>query len=141
MSKDFLSGKIAPDALRPEDDEEDLAADWEDPVEMLSSAPARLVAKRRRDVERSQRARGAKTHGAPPKLGTACRHHPDLSPFIRHRIGEEMTTAPGKTEAAKGGVQIFDSFIATLPGSTYVEPPAWHHGGGPRLNRSENHER
>lgn len=42
LSKDFLSGKIAPDALRPEDDEEDLAAYWEDPVEKLSSAPARL---------------------------------------------------------------------------------------------------
>lgn len=52
-----------------------------------------------------------------------------------------MITAPGKTEAAKGGVQIFGSFIATLPGSTYVEPPAWPHDGRPRLNRSENYER
>lgn len=51
-----------------------------------------------------------------------------------------MTAAPGKTEAAKGGVQIFDSFIATLPGSAYVEPPAWHHRGRPRLNRSANYE-
>ncbi|NKX56205.1 hypothetical protein [Arthrobacter mobilis] len=51
-----------------------------------------------------------------------------------------MTTAPEKTEAAKGGVQFLDSFIATLPGSAYVEPPAWHHGERPRLNRSENHE-
>jgi Rieske 2Fe-2S family protein len=32
-----------------------------------------------------------------------------------------MTTAPEKTEAAKGGVKISDSLIATLPGSTYVD--------------------
>lgn len=51
-----------------------------------------------------------------------------------------MTTAPGKTEAAKGGGQILDSFIATLPGSAHVEPPGWHHSGRPRLNRSKSHE-
>ncbi|NKX56204.1 oxidoreductase C-terminal domain-containing protein [Arthrobacter mobilis] len=37
----------------------------DDPVGLLSSAQARLFAKRRRDVERSQRARGAETHCAP----------------------------------------------------------------------------
>ncbi|MFD1210524.1 oxidoreductase C-terminal domain-containing protein [Arthrobacter sp. GCM10027362] len=37
----------------------------DDPVGMLSSAQTRLFAKRRGDVERSQRARRAETHGAP----------------------------------------------------------------------------
>ena len=32
-----------------------------------------------------------------------------------------MTTAPEKIEAAKGGVKVSESLIATLPGSTYVD--------------------
>jgi hypothetical protein len=66
LSKDFLRGKIAPDALRLEDDEEDLAADWEDPVEMLSSAPARLFAKRPA-TSSAPRAPGARRHTLRPQ--------------------------------------------------------------------------
>lgn len=59
LSKDFLNGKIAEGHSFLT-----IYHRGDDPVGMVSGAQARFFAKRRRDVERSQRVRGAETHGA-----------------------------------------------------------------------------
>ncbi len=59
LSKDFLNGKFA------EGHSFTVYHRGDGPVGMVNGAPARLFAKRRRDVERSQCARGTETHGAP----------------------------------------------------------------------------